>query len=94
MPPDLADWADTVAAEMGLSLNAAMVQAVQGWADYHGKRQGLTPPPGLAPARKPRRASPGQTADRPAPVSVPKVGPNQPCPCGSGLKYKRCHGKP
>ena len=23
-----------------------------------------------------------------------KVGPNDPCPCGSGLKYKKCHGKP
>lgn len=22
----------------------------------------------------------------------PKVGRNQPCPCGSGRKYKRCHG--
>ncbi len=22
-----------------------------------------------------------------------KVGPNDPCPCGSGLKYKKCHGK-
>jgi preprotein translocase subunit SecA len=22
----------------------------------------------------------------------PKVGRNQPCPCGSGKKYKRCHG--
>jgi len=22
-----------------------------------------------------------------------KVGRNQPCPCGSGLKYKRCHGR-
>jgi hypothetical protein len=21
-----------------------------------------------------------------------KVGRNEPCPCGSGLKYKRCHG--
>ena len=21
-----------------------------------------------------------------------KVGRNQPCPCGSGKKYKRCHG--
>jgi hypothetical protein len=21
-----------------------------------------------------------------------KIGRNQPCPCGSGLKYKRCHG--
>ncbi len=24
--------------------------------------------------------------------SVPKVGRNQPCPCGSGKKYKKCHG--
>ncbi len=22
-----------------------------------------------------------------------KPGPNDPCPCGSGLKYKKCHGK-
>ena len=21
------------------------------------------------------------------------VGRNEPCPCGSGLKYKKCHGK-
>ena len=25
--------------------------------------------------------------------SVPKVGRNDPCPCGSGKKYKKCHGK-
>lgn len=25
--------------------------------------------------------------------SVPRVGRNDPCPCGSGLKYKNCHGK-
>jgi preprotein translocase subunit SecA len=24
----------------------------------------------------------------------PKVGRNQPCPCGSGKKYKHCHGTP
>ncbi len=24
---------------------------------------------------------------------VPKVGRNEPCPCGSGKKYKHCHGK-
>ena len=26
-------------------------------------------------------------------VSAPKVGRNEPCPCGSGKKYKQCHGK-
>ena len=24
---------------------------------------------------------------------VPRVGRNEPCPCGSGKKYKQCHGK-
>ncbi|QSH94120.1 hypothetical protein C5O78_03495 [Treponema phagedenis] len=33
--------------------------------------------------------------DFPLPVFdvVPKVGRNEPCPCGSGKKYKHCHGK-
>jgi preprotein translocase subunit SecA len=33
-------------------------------------------------------------AERPQPVRVgQKVGRNDPCPCGSGRKYKHCHGK-
>ncbi|MEX8521009.1 MAG: preprotein translocase subunit SecA [Leptothrix sp. (in: b-proteobacteria)] len=27
------------------------------------------------------------------PGSVPRVGRNDPCPCGSGKKYKQCHGQ-
>jgi hypothetical protein len=23
-----------------------------------------------------------------------KIGRNEPCPCGSGLKYKKCHASP
>ena len=26
-------------------------------------------------------------------MGIPRVGRNDPCPCGSGLKYKKCHGK-
>ena len=26
-------------------------------------------------------------------AAVPRVGRNEPCPCGSGKKYKQCHGK-
>ncbi len=33
----------------------------------------------------------GMTATRAD--AVPKVGRNDPCPCGSGKKYKQCHGK-
>ena len=35
----------------------------------------------------------GEQAAR-GPVKVEKkVGRNDPCPCGSGKKYKNCHGK-
>jgi preprotein translocase subunit SecA len=39
-----------------------------------------------------RTAGDGQVT---APVKRerPKVGRNDPCPCGSGKKYKKCHGK-
>ena len=32
-------------------------------------------------------------ASRGAAAGVPRVGRNEPCPCGSGQKYKHCHGK-
>ncbi len=35
-----------------------------------------------------------QQPAKPAPVHVEKkIGRNDPCPCGSGKKYKNCHGK-
>jgi preprotein translocase subunit SecA len=34
-----------------------------------------------------------QVASNMSADSVPKVGRNDPCPCGSGKKYKQCHGK-
>jgi preprotein translocase subunit SecA len=35
-----------------------------------------------------------ETADqRPFTRTEPKVGRNELCPCGSGIKYKQCHGK-
>jgi len=41
-----------------------------------------------APAGQPQRAG------KPQPVKVAeKVGRNSPCPCGSGKKYKHCHGR-
>ncbi|HJV83572.1 preprotein translocase subunit SecA [Noviherbaspirillum sp.] len=41
--------------------------------------------------------APTATADgdrqQPMVNALPKVGRNDPCPCGSGKKYKQCHGK-
>lgn len=34
-----------------------------------------------------------QKAERPQLSHSRKVGRNEPCPCGSGVKYKKCHGR-
>jgi preprotein translocase subunit SecA len=34
----------------------------------------------------------GSTANQPVANGGPKTGRNDPCPCGSGKKYKKCHG--
>lgn len=36
---------------------------------------------------------PAQTTENHSPVKVKKVGRNEPCPCGSGKKYKKCCGQ-
>ena len=46
--------------------------------------------PKTAPQRV-EAAPVGSTASR-RPVTSEKIGRNDPCPCGSGKKYKRCHG--
>jgi len=56
--------------------------------------QQAAPPPVMS------RPQPKLTLNRgeePAPVQTvhrndDKVGRNDPCPCGSGKKYKKCHG--
>jgi preprotein translocase subunit SecA len=45
----------------------------------------------LAP-RAPRPMQP-TVAPEPFVRNLPKVGRNEPCPCGSGKKYKHCHGR-
>ncbi len=51
-----------------------------------GELQGSTG--GQVTEMEPRPAS----AAAPFVRQVPKVGRNEPCPCGSGRKYKHCHG--
>jgi len=50
------------------------------------------PPPSTraAPVAPPVRTSAGPL--RPQGGDLPEVGRNDPCPCGSGKKYKKCHG--
>ncbi len=70
----------------------------------HARRQqqvSYSGPESAPPPRrtKPRRTKPGRMDARSAAAvktvvrTMPKVGRNKPCPCGSGKKYKKCCGR-
>ena len=65
----------------------ASIQVVE---EQEERRQAPPPPPTqLSSAVTEAEAITAQQSQRPA---GKKVGRNQPCPCGSGKKYKLCHG--
>ena len=45
-----------------------------------------------AQAQRPSRRPQPQIQMQPARRDGPKIGRNDPCPCGSGQKFKKCHG--
>jgi preprotein translocase subunit SecA len=47
----------------------------------------VTAPPPVSPSLSTSNGPVGR-----ATAAVPEVGRNDPCPCGSGRKYKKCHG--
>ncbi len=57
--------------------------------DVGGRR--ADPLGGLAAAPQPARTG-GDDVIKTVRRDEPKVGRNDPCPCGSGKKYKKCHG--
>jgi len=66
----------------------------------HGTTSAFSgPPPGGAPGAGESKASDmvseaNEAVAKAKPVRTgPKVGRNDPCPCGSGKKYKNCCGK-
>jgi preprotein translocase subunit SecA len=73
----------------------------------HAEAHSLLAPGGAAPPEEAERPLPGigtaapRAAGPPVPPAEPistfvrverKIGRNEPCPCGSGKKYKHCHG--
>lgn len=78
------------AASIGVSLSALVAVALRDYLDRRrwpdGAAQGRE---GEAPAAPP--VAPSMSVPTRSPT-VPKVGANQPCPCGSRKPYKRCHG--
>jgi preprotein translocase subunit SecA len=90
LPPMQAHHADPLTGEDELALAEGNGgQVARSGAAPAGPRQGL----GVATLQRPaggRQASAPRPDD---PSSWGKVGRNQPCPCGSGKKYKHCHGR-
>jgi len=77
----------------GHGLVTDVISEMEHWACFHPEDSGPTepiepeiplPPPALPPV--------SYAAPKPL-VREPKIGRNDPCPCGSGKKYKKCCGK-
>lgn len=103
-PDPLKAEATAYADTLGVSLNALCAIALRDYLDARkGKPATLRESVGSpakprastspAPARPPAASVADAQGGKPM-RPVTKVGANQPCPCGSGQKFKRCHGKP
>jgi hypothetical protein len=73
------------------------IAEMEWWASFHPEdsRPKDLPKP-EAPSLPPLLPDPNSDSEYVAPqpfVREPKVGRNDPCPCGSGKKYKKCCGK-
>ena len=65
------------------------VAELKSWGSF--QEQSLPQPPRAAPPR-PLPARPARTTTLPSQPPKQNVGRNDPCPCGSGKKFKRCCG--
>jgi len=65
----------------------AQAEAQAAQANYqHAEAESMTADPSQSAEEEPAPAQPFVREEK-------KVGRNEPCPCGSGKKYKQCHGK-
>ncbi|MEZ4390033.1 MAG: preprotein translocase subunit SecA [Polyangiales bacterium] len=83
-------------------VDTSTLSAVRGRAPS-SRRRGSSPPAAGAPEAVPSEppaadaeaaAAPASEHLQPVRRSGPKIGRNDACPCGSGKKYKVCHGQP
>ncbi|HXQ95918.1 MAG TPA: preprotein translocase subunit SecA [Candidatus Acidoferrales bacterium] len=84
------------------TLGAAGTSAASGGGGRMPARPGGVPPERMAPAlrglgrdttRELMQGSIDGARGQARPAGIPKLGRNDPCYCGSGLKYKKCHGR-
>lgn len=71
-------------------VKAAMPERREDYSKYTAHKEEY---PGQDAQRQAARSPQGQRTIVSPIKAQPKVGRNDPCPCGSGKKYKNCHGK-
>ena len=88
--PEERQTPDEPEAQRQPQVQRAMPERKNDYSQYRASKEAL-------PGEKEQRAAasaPQGEQQRPQPVKVgPKVGRNDPCPCGSGKKFKNCHGR-
>ena len=71
------------------NIRQAAPEKKQDYSRYRAGRDG-----GNAPQQGPRYNDPSAKQVKHEPIRAEKrVGRNDPCPCGSGKKFKNCHGQ-
>ena len=75
-----------------VTMNNPAAEAVPAFAGAaHGSAAGQVPATPGGGEQRPARTG-GDDVVKTVRRDAPKVGRNDPCPCGSGRKYKKCHG--
>ena len=72
------------------NIERAMPEKKRDYSQYSTNKDAT---PEAAAQRAAASAQQGQPQQRIPTKAAPKVGRNDPCPCGSGKKFKNCHGK-
>jgi len=67
-------------------------EVVSAFAGAGRAERAASDPFGAPESRQPARVGGDDAAVKTVKREEPKVGRNDPCPCGSGKKYKKCHG--
>ncbi|MGA2661047.1 MAG: SEC-C metal-binding domain-containing protein, partial [Verrucomicrobiota bacterium] len=80
----------------GRTLITDAINEMEWWVSFHPEDSQAPEPPGVEPPAPPPSPPPPPPVEYVPPqpfVRQPKIGRNDPCPCGSGKKYKNCCGK-
>lgn len=97
LPDGLKADAEAYAVALGISLNALCAVALRDYLDARSRSEAspVVPVPVVVPSPVGmRQKSAGPPAAAPVVYAEPAGGVYAPCSCGSGKKWKWCHGQP